>query len=125
MAKLDGIKRGRMSTEEDAAIEEFAAKRWSAGRIALRLNRHPATVAWALYRLGLRAPGPASGRTYVRHGKAVRHFSVDEDVYIETLRIAGHRKTAIAKATSARFGTNRSPHTISMRLLMLANRETD
>lgn len=125
MAKLDGIRRGRMSAEEDKLVEELACRRWSPGRIAGRLNRHPATIAWALYRLGLRAPGPASGRSYMRGGIMVRQFSTDEDAYIETLRVAGHKPKAIAKAASARFGTNRSPHTINMRLLMLANRDVD
>lgn len=96
----------------------------SSGRVAQLMNRHRSTVNWAFYRLGLKAPGPARGKVYVRNGRTVRQFTAEEDSYIETLRIAGHSRSAIARAASASFGTQRSYHAVHMRLVMLANRES-
>jgi len=50
MTALAGIKRGRMSAEENAAVEAFAAGGMKPGRVAQKLNRHPA-----------RSHGPSSG----------------------------------------------------------------
>lgn len=120
---MSGIKRGRLSAEEDQRVVRLAARGFKPGRVALLLNRHPGTINWAFYRLGLKAPSAPKERVYVRDGRTVRHFTAEEDSYIETLRVAGHSQSAIARATSARFGTARSTHTIGTRLKMLANRE--
>lgn len=117
------LKRGRMSPEEEARVLQLGERGLSSGRVAQLLNRHHSTINWAFYRLGLKAPGPARGKCYVRNGRTVRQFTAEEDSYIETLRIAGHSRSAIARAANARFGTERSYHAIHMRLVMLANRE--
>jgi hypothetical protein len=117
------IRRGKVSDAEKAQIAALA-ERFSPGRIAQKLNRHPSTVNWQMILMGIRSPKPATNRrAYQRNGVTVQPFTADEDLYIETLRTAGHPTTVIAKACTARFGHRRSPHTIHMRLLMLANRE--
>src|SRR5579883_1654523 len=119
------MKRGRLSPDEIRRLEELAAKRYSRGRIAQLMDRHPSTIEHAMVRHGLHSPRELRQKPYVRKGIEVRPFTAEEDFYCETLRVAGHSYSAIARAMTARFGHRRSPNTISMRLVQLAAREGD
>jgi len=61
----------------------------------------------------------------MRGGRVVHRFTVDEDALIVSLRQQGVGLTAIAQRASNEFGTNRSVHSIHVRLVMLAGREED
>lgn len=117
----EGILRGRLSTDEEAEIISLAERRFSPGRVAQKLNRHPGTINFAFHRLGLRELKPAKF-AYVRNGVEVRSFSPEEDAWITALRVQGYTTTAIAEMGAKRWGHPRTAATINMRLTMLANR---
>jgi IS30 family transposase len=117
---------GRLTDEDRAEIERLAGEGWSCGRIAQKLKRHPSTVQWYMYSAGLKAPKPAPANplSYMRNGRRVRHFSADEDVFIEALRVQDFSFEKIAELVNKRFGTERTHHTIQCRLIMLSARES-
>lgn len=117
-----GIKRGRLSADEEKQIELLAERGSSSGQIALRLNRHPATINFAMHRMGLREPVTRSF-AYSRGGRAVKNFSADEDAFIEALRCQRFTYQKIARIAAIRFGHRRSAATIGVRLKMLGNKE--
>jgi hypothetical protein len=117
-----GTKRGRLSDDELAAVEEMAGRKRTAGQIAVKLDRHPATIGWVMHRLGLKAPAVRSFN-YVRNGVPVRSFSPDEDAFIQALRCQDYSWSVIARLSEKRFDHRRSAATIGTRLRMLANRE--
>lgn len=120
----DTIKRGRLSADEEGEIIELAERKLGAGQIALRLNRHPATVNFAMHRLGLRViDASQAGREYVRGGVVVRRFTAEDDAFITALRIQRFTTPQIAALLAKRTGHPRTAATISMRLTMLSNVE--
>lgn len=116
---------GKLTSRDHAEIERLAGEGWKAGKIARHLGRHPATVQWYMYTQGLQAPRPAAEkpRSYMRGGRVVRHFSADEDVFMEALRVQDFSFREIAEYVNKRFGTERSAHTIKCRLIMLSARD--
>jgi IS30 family transposase len=118
----EGIRRGRLTDAEEERIVELADRGLGAGPIALKLNRHPVTVGYAMHRLGVRK---LARRTfaYTRNGRPVKSFSDDEDRLITALRIEGHSTVRIAEIVTERFGHRRSAHTINVRLVLLSNAE--
>jgi DNA-binding CsgD family transcriptional regulator len=121
MGRDCGHVRGRLSQAEGAEIKRMAESGWTPGRIAVRLSRPPSTINSYLYRLSLRAPAPRSFAFVRRNGVAVRSFTAEEDRYITELRVRGLSTPKIAKLCGVRFGHQRNPATIRMRLVMLAN----
>lgn len=118
------IKRGRLTAPEKDEIVRLAEKGLSGGRIAQKLNRHPATINWAMLRLGLRQPTLyATTKAYSRNGTPVVPFGEPEDEVLTALRVAGLTTTKIAERLTERFGHRRSAHTVNMRLVLLANAE--
>ena len=119
--------RGRLTDEDRARIHELAARGMKSGAIAREIKRHPSTVSWFMYSEGLQAPRPtpSTGSSYVRNGRIVRRFSLEEDTFIEALRIQGYSHEAIAEHASKRFSTERSAHVIKCRLIMLAARDVE
>lgn len=114
------IVRGRMTEAEMREVEEMAERGLGSGQIARRLNRHQATIGWAMHRLGLKTTMRREF-AYYRNGVLVKSFSPEEDRLIEELRVAGKTTVEIAEELTKRFGHPRSPHTICMRLTLLAN----
>lgn len=113
-----------MTDSDRARIEDLAAKKFSCGRIARDIRRHPSTVKWYMYCNGLSAPAKLEKPiVYVRNGVRVHRFTDEEDTFIEALRIQDFTPVEIAKAAAARFGTERKDHSIRCRLKMLAARE--
>ena len=110
---------GRMTAAEDQMVLQLAERGWTVGRIAMKLNRHKATINWAMYRLGLKAPKPMQFE-YVRNGRLVRSFSTDEDARIEELRMQGLSWRKIADDLAGMTGHQRTPASIGTRLKMLA-----
>jgi Helix-turn-helix domain len=114
------MKRGRLTEQEIASLEDLRGQGLSRQRIARAMDRHPSTIEHALVRLGLHSPKPQRQKPYVRNGVEVRPFTEDEDLLLTTLRIAGHRLSVIARAMTARFGKRRTTGTVAMRLKQLA-----
>ncbi|HYC63392.1 MAG TPA: hypothetical protein VEC14_01570 [Reyranellaceae bacterium] len=116
------FKRGPLTDGELAEIERLA-ERLRAGQIARKLNRHPSTIGYHMSIRGLRPMRSLNRQTCIRNGRAVKPFDVDEDTFIECLRIQGFTYSKIADLATKRFGHPRNPHTIGIRLKMLAARE--
>lgn len=120
MSGLANIQRGRLAREELERIDELAGRGLTPGQIAQKLNRHPGTVNYAMHRLGRRKLTRRS-TTYVRNGVVVKPFDAAEDALIEALRLDNLTTTEIADLVTKRFGHPRTPHTINIRLIMLAS----
>lgn len=116
------IKRGRLSKAELEQITELGEAGWRSGRIAVKMHRHPATVTYAMHRLGLRELTHRDF-AYQRNGVLVKSFSREEDDYLTALRVEGLSVCKIAPLVTARFGHRRSAHTINVRLVLLSNAE--
>jgi len=118
------IRRGRLTETDHDAIIMFSAKKYTPGRIASIIERHPSTVRFYMYSHGLMSPpGRYRVKPCVRNGRLVKPFDRDEDVFIQVLRIQGYTTTKIAEMTTKRFGHPRTPATIVTRLKMLAAME--
>ena len=114
--------RGRLSDAERLQIQQLAARGLTAGQIAQRLERHPATINFYMVTHGLRAPVDRT-RAYARGTSAVRTFSADEDAFITVLRCQSYKYREIAAVCAQRFGHRRTPAVIGIRLRMLASRD--
>ena len=115
------VKKGRLSGDEEEMISALAELGRSAGQIAVRLNRHAGTINFAMHRMGLKAPVARSFDYTRANGSAVKSFSPEEDAFIEALRIQHFTYEKIAEVSAKRFGHQRTPATIGIRLKMLAN----
>jgi hypothetical protein len=112
-----------MSADEKAEIERLAAamKKPTAGKIAAKINRHPATVHWYMLTRGLvtRKPGRAS-RPYVRNGKTIYPYLPEHDARIESLRAGGNVFREIAEIVTEEFGIERDAHSVQVRIVQLS-----
>jgi hypothetical protein len=117
--------RGRLTDADRERIQELAERGAKAGRIAQIIKRHQSTVYWYMVSNGLTTPRAAPNKpaSYVRNGRIVRHFSADEDAFILALRVQGFSFTKIAHAANGRFATERTAHSVQVRIIMLAARE--
>jgi len=117
-----------MSADDKAEIEHLATtmKKPTAGKIAARINRHPATVRWFMLTRGLteQTPGRAP-RAYQRNGKTIHPYAESHDVRIETLRAQGKSFREIAEAITAEFGIERSAHSVQVRNIQLSANSDD
>ncbi|WP_420133980.1 hypothetical protein [Rhodopseudomonas sp.] len=120
---LPDIKRGRMTTADKAEIERLAAKmaKPTPGKIAAKINRHPATVNWFMLTPGLieqkvgRAP-----RVYERNGKKIYPYAPEHDALLERLRCEGKSHREIAEVVTAKFGIHRTGHSVQVRIIQLS-----
>lgn len=121
-AHIPTIKRGRMTDDELRQLDDLADEGLSPGQVAQKLNRHPATINWQFVIRGHKefTPRAAPLKPYTRAGVTVTPFCREEDAFITALRVQGMPTPKIADEAAARFGRKRSPHTILMRLKMLA-----
>lgn len=119
---LPNIKRGRMTAEDKAEIERLAGtmKNPTPGKIAGKINRHPATVNWHMLTRGLieRKAGRAA-RVYTRNGQTVHPYTEEHDARIEHLRVQGRRFREIAETITSEFGIARTAHSVQVRLVQL------
>lgn len=116
----DGAKRGPLTSDEMGRIEELATAATVAD-VARQLNRHPATVWWHMVSRGLIDRRlHYRQRPYARKGRMVWPFDLAEDTALTQLREAGQLPSAIARDLNARFGRNRTAHSVRVRLHMLA-----
>lgn len=113
---------GGLSEEDHDKIFELASHGLKARAIARKLRKHPSTVAWFMYRTGLKVPRYAS-RAFMRCGRLVKPFTPEEDAFIVARRLEGLGPTAIARMATERFGHPRNMWTIANRLTMLAARD--
>lgn len=121
--KYAQVSRGRMSAEDKAEIERLATTmaKPSVGKIAAKVNRHPATVNWFMLTRGLieRKPGRAP-HSYVRNGRTVHPYSEDHDAFIEARRSEGLSFKDVAARVTEKFGIPRNEHSVQVRLVQLA-----
>lgn len=118
------VKRGRLTDSERAEIERLASemKKPTPGKIALRLNRHVATVNWYMLIRGLieRPVTYVTTQPYVRDGRTIFPFDRAEDVRVVALRREGKSPREIADIVNAEFARDRTAHGIGVRLVRLA-----
>lgn len=123
---MPNVKRGRMSAEEIKEVERVicSMKKPTAGKVACKVNRHPATINWYMLRHGYieRKPGRAS-RPYMRNGKVVNPYTEEHDVRLEALRAEGKVFREIGEILTAEFGIKRSGHSVQVRLVQLTASE--
>lgn len=114
----------RLTAADHQIIEQLVGEGLNAHAIGKRIEKHPSTVQWFMYSSGLQAPKQTTTpKVYVRNGRQVRGFSIDEDAYVVELRKLGKFPREIAIHVNARFANQRSHHTIHCRLKMLAGVE--
>lgn len=117
-----GIKRGRMSIEEKKNVETVinSMRQPTPGKVARRVNRHPATINWYMLTHGHieRKCGHAP-RPYCRNGKMIYPYTAEQDARIEQLRTEGKSFREIAETLTIEFGIERSAHSIQVRLVQL------
>lgn len=113
---------GRLSAADHERIAAFAERGWKAGRIGQVIGKKASTVYWHMLRQGLveREPGNRSTEPYKRGDRWVYPWGADEDALIERLRAEGRGFKAIAEAARTAFGKPRTPHSVFVRLTMLA-----
>jgi len=124
MARLDNIKRGRLSDAEIEVMHQLVAgmRKPTPGKVARMMNRHPATIQWRMMLAGLwdrqlrYSPTPS----YRRNGRTIWRFDGAEDRLLEQLRTEGLSVTAIAERLNASFHRDRNGHSVDVRLKMLA-----
>lgn len=120
---LPNIRRGRMTAEDKAAIERMAVEmdKPTPGKIAAKINRHPATVNWYMLTRGLieRVPGRAHA-PYTRNGKTIHPYAPEHDEFIEDLRAQGKVFREIGELVTVKFGIKRDAHSVQVRIIQLA-----
>jgi hypothetical protein len=112
-----------MTAEEKAEIERLAVvmKNVTPGKIAARLQRHPATVKWYMLCNGLiERPALYATKPYMRGGKMIYPFSPEQDALIEQLRAQGKVHREIAEELTKRFGIKRTAHGVQVRLVQIS-----
>jgi hypothetical protein len=122
MAKLPDIKRGRMTQDDKNKIVELAETmaKPTPGKIARKINRHPATVNWFMLTRGLiertprHAPAP-----YQRAGKTIYPYSDEQDARLEALRVEQRPFREIAEILTREFKIERTAHSVQVRLVQL------
>ncbi|WP_375782857.1 hypothetical protein ACE10Z_23370 [Bradyrhizobium sp. Pha-3] len=112
-----------MTAEEKLEIERLAQTmaKPTPGKIAAKLNRHPATVNWYMLRHGLVTRKPRRApRPYVRDGKTVHPYSPEHDARIEALRAEGLVFREIGEIVTREFGIERDAHSVQVRITQLS-----
>lgn len=105
--RVGNIKRGRMTDRDKAEIIRLAEtiSKPTPGKIAAKINRHPATVNWFMLTRGLieRKAGRAP-RAYQRNGQTIYPYAVEHDARLEALRVERKPFREIAEILTAEFG---------------------
>ncbi|WP_375454817.1 hypothetical protein [uncultured Methylobacterium sp.] len=115
------VKPGGLSEQDHERIVALAEKGVKSSAIARKLEKHPATVRWFLYRLGLVQPTRRHSIPVDRpNGSGRKGYGPDEDRFILGLREAGVDLREIAQRVTEQFGHPRSRHGVEVRLIMLA-----
>lgn len=112
-----------MTAEDKAEIERLAAtlRDPSPGKIAVRLQRHPSTVAWYMITRGLIDRTVKYGRpAYRRGGVVVQPYTPEHDRRLLELRVEGRVYREIAEIITREFGIPRNVHSVQVRNTMLA-----
>jgi hypothetical protein len=112
-----------MTDDDRQRIEQLAATlaKPTPGKIARKIQRHPATVNWYMLTHGLieRKPGRAAG-PYQRNGKTIYPYTEAHDARLTELRIAGKVWREIGEILTREFGIERDAHSVQVRNAQLA-----
>ncbi len=121
------VKPGGLSEADHAQIFALADQGLKCGPIARRLEKHPATVRWFMYRNGLVQPStrPGAMPTDRPNSAGRKGYTPAEDAFITGLRVEGVELGEIARRATDQFGHPRSRHGVEVRLTMLAARDDD
>ncbi|EJN15728.1 hypothetical protein PMI42_00746 [Bradyrhizobium sp. YR681] len=113
-----------LSDADRAEIERLCSTmaKPTPGKISNKIGRDVGTVAWFMITHGLierkiQYGGPAS---YMQGGKVVFRYTEEHDRKIVAMRRDGKSVREIAAAVTDEFGIARTPHSIDVRLKMLA-----
>ncbi|MBN8987443.1 MAG: hypothetical protein J0H42_04305 [Rhizobiales bacterium] len=113
-----------LSDADRAEIERLceAMAKPTPGKISNKIGRDVGTVAWFMITQGLierkiQYGGPTS---YVQGGKVVFRYTEEHDRKIVAMRRDGKSVREIAAVVTREFGIARTPHSIDVRLKMLA-----
>lgn len=117
------VRPGGLAAADHERIHALAESGTKPTRIAQLISKHPSTVRFYMYRQGLCVPTGSRQPAYLRNGVPVRPFSPEEDAMMVDLRRQSLSSHVIATRLGERFGYTRSPHTIRIRLAMLAAAE--
>src|SRR5258708_19603913 len=114
------VKRGRMSAAEKAEIERLATTlaKPTPGRIASRLNRHPATVAWFMIRQGLIQRTIKYGNRPVGrrpNGTKIHPYTPEQDRRLVELRAAAMLSREIPATITPQFAIPPNLHSLHSR----------
>ena len=118
---------GGLSEADRERIFDLADRGMKCGPIARRIQKHPCTVRWFMYRNGLVQPtsGRSSMPTDRPNARGAKGYTPVEDAYLLALRTDGLGPTEIARRMTERFGHRRTLHGVMVRLTMLAAREDE
>jgi len=120
------VRPGGLSEADHERIFALAGKGLTCGPIAQRIEKHPATVRWFMYRNGLAQPGQRHAKPADKaDARGRKGYSAEEDAHLLALRAAGTDLRVIAENMTERFGHPRSRHGVEVRLTMLAARDDD
>ncbi len=123
---MNSLGRIPLSEDDQNLIDELVAGGVTETEIGRRIGRSNATVAWYLYRSGQKAaaPAPEVGAIHVRQdGRMLRRWCRAEEEFALAMRKQSHGHVAISKAIKDRFGWDRTPHSIKVRMVMVAARD--
>ena len=120
------VKPGGLTDADREQIFALAERGLRCGPIARRLEKHPATVRWFMYRNGLVQPLRRHAMPVDRPNASGRKgYTAEEDAFLLELREADVDLRVIAQRMTERFGHPRSRHGVEVRLTMLAAREDE
>ena len=124
LAAISQANRRGLSDDDRAEIERLCSvmTKPTPGKISGKIGRDVGTVAWFMITNGLierriSYDGPSS---YIQGGKLVYRYTEAHDRKIVAMRRDGKSVREIAAAVSQEFGITRTPHSIDVRLKMLA-----
>jgi IS30 family transposase len=120
------VRPGGLSEADREQIFALADKGMKCGPIARRIEKHPATVRWFMYRNGLAQPvRRKSIPTAHPDARGRKGYSPEEDAALLEMRSAGIDLRVIAERMTERFGHRRTRHGVEVRLIMLAASDDD
>lgn len=125
---VKNVKRGRMNQAERDEIDRVIAnmKNPTPGKVAVRVNRHPATINWYMLSHGMLSRKKLQRcRAYIRNGVRVEPYLDDHDARMLQLRESGMSMTKIAARLTEEFHIPRTYGSVKVRLTILASLEDE
>lgn len=120
------VRPGGLSDDDREKIFALAERGMKCGPIARRIEKHPATVRWFMYRNGLAQPARRKSMPSAHpDARGRKGYTAEEDAALLEMRSAGLDLRVIADRLTERFNHRRTRHGVEVRLVMLAASEDD